>query len=65
MVDKAAVRVTQGELKSFEKKADSGESVTRQFCADCGSPLFSVAGGRRVLSAPPALGSPQRYARMV
>ena len=32
---------TKGDLKSFLDKADSGNTVERQFCADCGSPIFS------------------------
>jgi hypothetical protein len=44
MVPKAAVEVTQGEVRSYAKKSDGGDDVTRQFCADCGSPLFSVLG---------------------
>lgn len=32
---------TNGDLKSFLDKADSGNTVERQFCAECGSPIFS------------------------
>jgi len=45
LVAKAAVEVTQGEVRAYTKTADSGGSVTRQFCGECGSPLFSVLGG--------------------
>ena len=33
---------TKGALKSFLDKADSGNTVERQFCAECGSPIFSL-----------------------
>jgi hypothetical protein len=32
-------RVTQGEPKSYVKKSDSGNDVTRMFCGECGSPV--------------------------
>lgn len=32
---------TKGELKRFDDKADSGNIVVREFCAACGSPIFS------------------------
>jgi len=34
-------RLTNGELGSYIHRAESGGSVTRQFCLDCGSQLFS------------------------
>jgi hypothetical protein len=36
----AGFRITQGEPKLYVKTADSGNTVTRAFCPDCGSPLF-------------------------
>ena len=36
----AGFRVTRGEPKLYVKTADSGNSVTRAFCGDCGSPLY-------------------------
>jgi hypothetical protein len=33
--------VTSGTPKTFVKLADSGRTLTRFFCGDCGSPLFS------------------------
>lgn len=39
-VPKAAISVT-GAIKQFEDIAASGNSVFRQFCPRCGSPLFS------------------------
>lgn len=41
MVLKGQVRVTQGNPKVFWTQADSGNSVARHFCPDCGTPLFS------------------------
>lgn len=43
-VPKPAVSVT-GELKVYEDTADSGQPVYRQFCPNCGSPLFSLVPG--------------------
>ena len=33
--------VTKGTPKSYTSTGDSGGKVTRMFCGDCGSPLFS------------------------
>jgi hypothetical protein len=33
--------LSQGAPKSYIDHGDSGQQVERQFCADCGSPLFS------------------------
>ena len=40
-VPKAAVAIS-GEAKIFEKKADSGNTVGRAFCPNCGSSVYSV-----------------------
>ena len=32
----------KGALKTFEDTGDSGKSVHRSFCPDCGSPIMSV-----------------------
>ncbi|WP_114521652.1 GFA family protein [Altererythrobacter sp. ZODW24] len=32
----------EGTPKNYADKGESGGSVTRQFCANCGSPLFSL-----------------------
>lgn len=34
-------RVTKGMPKGFTKPGDSGRPVTRYFCPDCGSPLYT------------------------
>jgi hypothetical protein len=36
-----AFRVVKGNPKSFTKKGSSGNDLTRHFCSDCGSPLFT------------------------
>jgi len=33
-------KLLTGSPKVFDKKADSGNTVSRGFCGDCGSPLF-------------------------
>ena len=37
-----AVKITKGEGKRFVSQGDSGADVVREFCANCGSPLFSA-----------------------
>lgn len=44
-----ALTVTQGTPKRFSSVADSGQTVTRAFCGDCGSPLFSEPPGARIV----------------
>ncbi len=39
----AEFRITSGDLKCFTKRGDSGHELTRHFCPDCGSPLFTSA----------------------
>lgn len=34
--------VTKGKEKVFHSKGDSGAQIGRAFCADCGSPLWSI-----------------------
>jgi len=41
MFRRDAVRIVQGSPKDFTRRADSGSHITRQFCPDCGSPLFT------------------------
>ena len=42
VVNSADFRVTQGEPATFVCQADSGHTITRWHCADCGTQLFSV-----------------------
>jgi len=38
--------ILQGTPKSFDHPADSGNTMTKDFCADCGSQLFGHTSGR-------------------
>ena len=40
-VPATAFRVTKGEPRFYTVTADSGNTVSRGFCSECGSPLFS------------------------
>ena len=40
-----ALEVTKGEARMFRSHGDSGAEVSRAFCADCGTPLWSVPPG--------------------
>lgn len=42
-VERAVFRITSGAPKGFTSHGDSGRELTRHFCADCGSPLFTSA----------------------
>ena len=46
LVPVAALRVTRGSPIRFERTADSGNSVVREFCGSCGSALFSNSPAR-------------------
>jgi len=36
-----AFRIVRGEVMRFTKLADSGNRISRAFCPECGSPLFT------------------------
>ena len=40
-LENSRFRVVSGNVKSYTKLADSGNSITRTFCPECGSPLFT------------------------
>lgn len=42
VVPAAAVQVLQGRPRVFAQVVDSGNTLQRHFCADCGSPLWSL-----------------------
>ncbi|MBO9519051.1 MAG: GFA family protein [Porphyrobacter sp.] len=42
LAPKGTVEVTQGEPKLYHRPGESGEDVTRAFCGNCGTPLWSV-----------------------
>lgn len=44
-VPTASFRLTRGEPRYYESKAESGNTVQRAFCGECGSPLFGRPGG--------------------
>jgi hypothetical protein len=37
------LRLVRGQVKGYTTKGDSGKNITRQFCPECGSPLFTRA----------------------
>jgi hypothetical protein len=39
----AALRILSGRVKGYTTIADSGNKITREFCPECGSPLFTRA----------------------
>ncbi|HEU0258845.1 MAG TPA: GFA family protein [Burkholderiales bacterium] len=41
LIASSAFRITHGEPRRFTKVADSGRTLHRFFCADCGSPIYS------------------------
>jgi hypothetical protein len=40
-VEAASFRIVAGRPRGFTKSADSGNRLTRHFCQDCGSPLYT------------------------
>ena len=42
VLPKGSVKITKGKVKDFTKTSDTGKPITRQFCADCGTPMFSI-----------------------
>lgn len=41
VVKAALLRIVSGRVKGYTTKADSGNQLTREFCPECGSPLFT------------------------
>lgn len=39
-------RIVSGPVKGFTKRGDSGNELTRWFCADCGSPIYTSSPSR-------------------
>ena len=48
---KGSVEVTLGQPKLYTCEADSCQEVGRAFCADCGSPLYSLLGATLPITA--------------
>jgi hypothetical protein len=42
VVPRGALKIVSGTPKGYASLGDSGATVTRFFCADCGSPLYSI-----------------------
>ena len=40
-VDADILKIVSGRVKGYTKTADSGNKITREFCPECGSPLFT------------------------
>ena len=43
LVEAAKLRIVSGQVKGYTTIADSGRKITREFCPQCGSPLFTRA----------------------
>jgi hypothetical protein len=43
LVEAATLRIVCGQVKGYTTIADSGRKITREFCPNCGSPLFTRA----------------------
>jgi hypothetical protein len=41
LVPADSLRIEQGTPKQYRRQADSGNWITREYCGDCGSQLFS------------------------
>jgi len=41
-----ALRVVQGQAREYTYRGDSGNTVVRSFCPDCGTPLFGHTAGQ-------------------
>jgi len=41
VIPAAAFKLTRGTLKRYDSLADSGRTLYRFFCGDCGSPIYS------------------------
>jgi hypothetical protein len=42
-VPKGSLKFEKGTLSSYDDTGDSGQPVIRNFCGNCGSPIFSEA----------------------
>lgn len=41
----AAFRIASGSVKGYTKAGDSGTRITRHFCPNCGSPIYTASPG--------------------
>lgn len=42
-VEAGSFRLVSGVARGYAKRGDSGRELTRHFCGDCGSPLYTTA----------------------
>ncbi len=63
VVNREEFRVTRGRPKEFTTLSESGRHVTRAFCGDCGSPLYSWIDDDETFCAVKvgSLDEPERY----
>ena len=43
LIKMSALHIISGAVKGYTTTADSGRKITREFCPNCGSPLFTKA----------------------
>jgi hypothetical protein len=41
VVPPGSIKISRGTVKGFTSRTDKGNTVTRQFCPECGTPMFS------------------------
>lgn len=46
VVKQSDINIKANDLREYTKTADSGNQMTRRFCGDCGSPLFTIDSGK-------------------
>jgi hypothetical protein len=46
IVARSAVNVTRGQTATYERVAESGNIAKREFCPNCGTPLFASSSAR-------------------
>ena len=62
LVPRAGFAITKGAPRGYAKLSDSGNRITRHFCADCGTPLLSDrAGGPFIAIRAGSLDDPAAY----
>lgn len=42
----ADLTMTRGETAKFQHRSDSGNTMTKEYCADCGAQIFNANSGR-------------------
>lgn len=67
MVARDTFKLTQGKPRYYEKKADSGNTLARAFCPDCGSPLFATSDGndKILVIRPSSLDDPSAFSPQI